>query len=153
MNVVDTIVRDNRGSGIVLNADASAVLDHVRSEHNGVQGFAAAPATSDATATVSDSVFVHNAANGIIVTSGPSTTARVHVERSVMSNNGGAGFFEFASASGGSAIAMLTRNAIAHNGGDGIAMSGDSLGVSNGYVADNAIYDNNIGIHVLGQAG
>jgi hypothetical protein len=151
--VIDTIVRDNGGSGIVMNADASIVLDHVRSEHNGVQGFAAAPATSDATATVSDSVFVHNVANGVILTSGPSTTARLHVERSVLSNNGGAGFFAFASASGGSAIPMLDHNAIAHNVGPGVLFSSDDPGVTWGFISNNAIYNNGIGVQTKGTRG
>ncbi len=37
--VLDTIVRDNGGSGIGGDTNASIVLDHVRSEHNGYHGF------------------------------------------------------------------------------------------------------------------
>jgi hypothetical protein len=150
--VLDTIVRDNGGSGIVWNADGSAVLDHVRSEHNAVQGLVISPASTTATATVSDGAFVQNVLNGIAVTSGPGTIAYVHVDRSTMSNNGGAGFLEFASASGGQTISMLTRNAIAHNTGIGIVMNGNSLGRADVYLAENTVYHNHTGVHVQGDS-
>ena len=44
MIVLDTIVRDNLGSGVAVVGDlVYAVLDHVRSEHNGGDGFSFAP--------------------------------------------------------------------------------------------------------------
>ena len=48
--VLDTIVRDNGGSGIGGDADAALVLDHVRSEHNGTNGFYLASVTVQARA-------------------------------------------------------------------------------------------------------
>ena len=67
MIVLDTIVRDNGASGIGGDANAFVVLDHVRSEHNGTNGFYLASFSAEASATITDSVFAFNGSNGIWV--------------------------------------------------------------------------------------
>jgi len=54
MMVLDTIVRDNAGHGIaVFSADASIVVDHVRSEHNSSDGILfPAPGSTKAAAAI-----------------------------------------------------------------------------------------------------
>jgi len=84
--------------------------------------------------------------NGIIVTAAANIQAWVHVDHSVLSSNGGAGFLEFASASNGGAFSMLTGNAIGHNGGSGVSANADSPGGAWISLADNAIYDNKGGL-------
>jgi hypothetical protein len=149
MIVVDTIVRDNASSGIVVEGDlASVVLDHVRSMHNGGDGFnfATTVGSLGARATVVDSVFTHNEGKGIGAGAVFGATATLLVERSVMSNNGQDGF-----AAVGVTVtdmnAMLTRNAINDNGGHGILVR-DGLGAA----SENAVHRNSgIGLLVEGS--
>jgi len=148
MVMIDTIVRDNGGSGIVVNA--SAVLDHVRSEHNVVQGLVLSPASTGTSATVTDSVFVYNVVNGIIVTAAANIQTSVHIDHSVMSNNSGAGFLEFASASRGDARSMLTRNTISHNAGPGVGVNADAPGFAEVDLVENAISNNGSGLLLQG---
>ena len=92
--VLDTIVRDNGGSGIYLLANVgSLVLDHVRSEHNGGNGVSldSERGSLGALATIADSVFTHNEGDGIGADSVGGATITLHVDRSVMSNNGQTG--------------------------------------------------------------
>jgi hypothetical protein len=150
MIVQDTIVRDTGGSGIVVVGDLpSAVLDHVRSEHGGGDGFSFAPTAGSlgARATIIDSVFAYNAGKGIGAGSLAGATITVVVERSVMSYNGQDGFA--ATSGAGSAVATLTRNAINDNGGNGIWMQGNTLGAA----SENAVHRNSgYGIFVDGAA-
>lgn len=129
MIVLDTIVRETGGSGIVVVGDlSSAVLDHVRSEHGGGDGLSFAPTAGSvgARATIIDSVFAYNAGKGIGADSLAGATITVVVERSVMSYNGQDGFA--ATSGAGSAVATLTRNAINDKGGNGILMQGNTVG-------------------------
>jgi len=132
MIVLDTIVRDNGGSGIVVFADIpSAVLDHVRSEHNGGDGFNFGPTSGSggALATVVDSVFTHNEGKGIGAASVSGGTITLVVERSAMSSNGQDGFA--AAAPVGSVAAVNVTSSIANdNGGDGIAIIGDGTSLA-----------------------
>lgn len=140
MIVLDTIVRDTGGSGIVVVGDLpSAVLDHVRSEHGGGDGFSFAPTAGSlgARATIVDSVFAHNEGKGIGAGSLSGATISILVERSAISNNGQDGFAATAGA-GSSAVATLTRNAINDNGGHGIWMQGFSTGTA----SENAVHRN-----------
>ena len=103
--VLDTIVRDNVGSGVHLVADlGSLVLDHVRSEHNGGNGVSFTPSAGSigALATITDSVFTHNDGDGIGADAVSGSTITLVVDRSVMSNNGQNGFRAAASAGCGS---------------------------------------------------
>ncbi len=102
--VLDTIVRDNGGSGITLFANVgSLVLDHVRSEHNGGNGVSITPSVGSigALATITDSVFAHNEGDGIRTDSVSGATITLLVDRSVLSHNGQNGF-RAASGTGGS---------------------------------------------------
>ncbi|MEO8674201.1 MAG: right-handed parallel beta-helix repeat-containing protein [Casimicrobiaceae bacterium] len=151
MIIFDTIVRDNAG-GISIAADLTALIDHVRSERNVFDGLYIGPATGDATATVTDSVFAFNGINGIIVNAAAGANAYAQVERTTVSRNGGQGIALTASSSGGTVHAMLTRNAIQRNSGHGILMSGAAPGFVGGFVSENAIHANGLdGINVAGS--
>jgi hypothetical protein len=121
MIVLDTIVRDNGGSGIGVIADGASIdLHHVRIEHHSYDGFhiTPAPGSLGVRATITDSVFTHNGGDGISADSVSGATITLVVERSVMSNNGTNGFR--AAASAGSGVATLSRNTVNDNGGNGI---------------------------------
>jgi len=93
--VLDTIVRDNLGSGVYLAAAVgSLVLGHVRSEHNGGNGvpLKPSPGSLGACATITDSVFAHNEGDGIGADSVSGATITPVVECSVISNNRQNGF-------------------------------------------------------------
>ena len=141
--VLDTIVRDTGGTGIGVGADLPSIsLDHVRSEHNAVDGFHVAPAPGSlgAIATVADSFFTHNGANGIGADEVSGATTTITVERSVMASNGLDGFV-VTEDPGGSAVASVSRNAINDNGGNGISMRGNvSGGASDNVVKRNSGY-------------
>ena len=129
--VLDTIVRDNGGTGIGVGADLPSIsLNHVRSEHNAVDGFHVAPAPGSlgAIATVADSVFTYNGANGIGADTLPGATTTITVERSVMASNGGDGFV--VTESDGSGVATVSRSTINDNGGTGISMGGNMQGTA-----------------------
>ena len=121
--VLDTVVRDNLGSGVYFFANiGSLVLDHVRSEHNGGNGVSITPSVGSigALATITDSVFTHNDGDGIGADAVSGATITLVVDRSVLSYNGQNGVR--AAASAGAAVANLSRNVINDNGGNGIFM-------------------------------
>jgi hypothetical protein len=130
MIVLDTIVRDNGGTGIYVEGDiVQAVLDHVRSEHNLGAGLyvAPAPGSPGALATVIDSLFTHNAGKGVwAATSSGGTTISIVVEHSAISNNGQDGFALHIGV-GATGKATLTRNVLNDNGGIGIWLSATNL--------------------------
>jgi len=142
MSVRDTVVRDNAGAGIDVTGDLpSAVLDHVRSEHNGGDGFHLAPTAGSlgALATITDSVFTHNGGNGIAADSVSGATFTIVVERGVMASNGLNGFV--ANVPGGSAgVATVSRSALNDNAGDGLSILG--AGTINSGALGNAAHRN-----------
>jgi hypothetical protein len=126
MVVLDTIVRDNGGSGIVIGGDLpSAMLDHVRSEHNGGNGLDVAPIAGSVgiLVTAIDSVFTHNEGKGIGAAALTGATLTIAVERSVMSYNGQEGLA--AASNTGAVAANVTRNVFNDNGGHGLFMQGN----------------------------
>jgi len=141
--VLDTIIRDNGGSGIGGDVDASVVLDHVRSEHNGTNGFYMASVTLEARAMISDSVFAFNGANGVWVAAPNSGDMFAQIERSVVADNVGVGIKIGAGHFGTTgANAVLTRNAIHRNGGDAVQVTG--TGSAHAMVTDNAFSNNTL---------
>jgi parallel beta-helix repeat protein len=123
--VVDTMVRDNQGTGIAVVADmGSAVLDRVRVEHSAFNGFyvVATPGSAGVLATVVDSVLTHNGVNGIWADTVSGSTTTIVVERSVISYNGDNGFKGTAAV--GSQVATLDGTVANDNGGHGIWSSG-----------------------------
>jgi hypothetical protein len=148
--VLDTIVRDNLDSGIYVGAaNGSALLDHVRSEHNVFEGF---HITQGANATIVDSVFTHNLRNGIMALTVAGAMTSVQLERSILSNNGGEGFGTTVGAVAFAVVrATLRRNAISGNGGDGVLISAVTPGVARGFLLDNSVHESGgIGIHANG---
>ena len=138
--VLDTVVRDNLGSGVTLFADlGSLVLDHVRSEHNGGNGVSFTPGAGSpgALATIADSIFVHNDGDGIGTDSVSGATITLVVERSVMSSNGQNGF-RAGTAVGGSGVVTVSRSAINDNGGHGVSI----LPGVNATVSENVLHRN-----------
>jgi len=100
LSVLDTIVRSNGGTGIGIAADASVVVDHVRSEQNSCDGFYIAPSATFARATITDSIFAWNGCNGISVESTPGADTNVGVQRSTMMENSISGFSAIGPGSG-----------------------------------------------------
>ena len=143
--VLDTIVRDNAGSGIGGDANASIVLEHVRSEHNGTNGFYLASLSAQASATIIESVFAFNGSNGIWIASTGMGRTFAQIERSVMSDNGGAGI-KISNRDVADTYAGVTRNSIHHNFGDGVAVVGTSGSALRAAVSENAIFANDIGL-------
>lgn len=137
--VLDTIVRDNGGSGIGGDVDASVVLDHVRSEHNGTHGFYMASLLGEARAMISESVFAFNGSNGVWVAATGTGTTFAQVERSVLADNGGGGI-KINSALNASIGAVVTRNAIQRNTGTAIAFTGPGYVIAT--VSENSILRN-----------
>ena len=121
--VLDTIVRDNGASGIGGDADAFVVLDHVRSEHNGTNGFYRASLNAEAHAAITDSIFAFNATNGIWFAATGSGLTYGQVERSVLADNSANGV-KTTSTAGTLVKAAVTRNAIHRNAQCGVAAAG-----------------------------
>jgi parallel beta-helix repeat protein len=149
MIVLDTVVRDNTGSGIVVGGDVPvAVLDHVRSEHNGGDGLNVAPTGGSigVLVTVTNSLFTRNEGRGIGAGALPGATLTIVVERSVMSYNGQDGVVT--NSTTGATAATLTRNMINDNGGHGIWLQGNTKGTA----SENALHRNSgNGIRVEGD--
>ena len=145
MIVLDTIVRDNTdGVGLVAK-DASIQLDHVRSEHNQNGGFyiAPTPGSMRASATITDSVFSYNGANGIWVDTVGGATTSTQVERSVMNDNGHDGLT--ATSGAGYAYVTLARNAIGTNGYDAIELVAPPTGRITAVMSENVLqYPGNV---------
>jgi hypothetical protein len=138
--VLDTIVRDNLGSGVYLLADIGyLVLDHVRSEHNGGNGVSLTPSVGSigAVATITDGVFTHNEGDGIGADAIAGSTITLVVERSVMSSNGQNGFRMGADVAG-SVVATVSRSLINDNGINGILIGTNVLA----NVSENVVHRN-----------
>ena len=148
--VIDTIVRDNGGSGIGGDSNAFVVLDHVRSEHNGTNGFyMAAFAHGDTNASISDSVFALNGSNGIWVAATDTSFMSAQIERSVVANNGDDGI-RINARLDAFIGATVSRSVVARNAANGISVNGP--GYAETTVSDNAIvHHNDIGIHADGS--
>jgi hypothetical protein len=147
--VLDTVLRDNGGQGIGIKASASALLDHVRSEHNALDGFVIEPQLgADGNATIADSVFAYNGGTGVYInTLSPGGFPTVQIERSVISNNALAGVLCVGNDS--DVFITLTRNAINRNGHPGVEVIATGVGVSCAVrMSENAIL-NNVGGGVL----
>jgi hypothetical protein len=111
LSVVDTIVRNNGGTGIGIAADSSVTIDHVRSEHNSFDGFYIVPGAAHARASITDSLFAWNGANGINVDCVSVAEVFVAVERSTMRENGGSGV----TAHGGQGQVTIARSVFVQN--------------------------------------
>jgi hypothetical protein len=153
MIVQDTIVRDNGGAGILVIADGTALLNHVRVEHNAVDGLYVVPSTTGATVNITHSIFAYNGANGIRADTAANAKTFMQVESSNVTQNGAAGFTTTASQSGAVAFATLRRSTFIRNGGDGIFASSTNPGHMVGIVSENDVSTNGAdGIHVSGTA-
>lgn len=147
--VIDTIVRDNGGSGVGGDSNAFVVLDHVRSEHNGTNGFyMASIVDGEANVSISDSVFALNGSNGIWVAATDVSRMFGQIERTVVANNGDDGI-RLSAQQDAFIGATVTRNAVTRNGVNGILVNGPGFaGVT---VSENAIlHHQEIGVHANG---
>src|SRR5215470_14484058 len=119
LSVLDTIVRSNGGTGIGIAADASVIVDHVRSEQNKFDGFYIVPGATQAKAVITDSIFAQNGVNGISVDSAIGALTSVDVERSTLSDNSANGLIVFGNA--GNAIVVIARSAMHKNSAAGFS--------------------------------
>jgi hypothetical protein len=153
MIIVDSIVRDTSGTGIGISADASVVLDHVRSENNVFDGFYIVPASAEATATISDSVFADNGGTGVRIDTIASATTYAQVEHSTIAGNAGHGFSAVASGSDARANVTLMRSSVHRNGVDGVLLSGNSPALVSAFISESAIAGNSgDGVHLHGAS-
>jgi len=120
LSVLDTIVRSNGGTGIGIAADASVVIDHVRSEQNAFDGFYIIPGTTTAQAAITDSLFAWNGTNGVSIDSVPGRHTHVAVERSVMPANSGSGLSAYGTGFG---FVTVGRNVFSNNADAAISVS------------------------------
>jgi hypothetical protein len=152
--IVDSIVRDNGSNGILVSADASAVIEGVRVEHNGSDGISITAMSSLATASIRRSTMVNNAAAGLAAIR-PDGSAQIDVvvEDCVLSQNAGDGAFIGGFAATGGVSATLSHSAFGSNGLSGISVfapGGLEVLVD---ATDNRFVDNpNAGIKVDGGA-
>ncbi|MEO8674198.1 MAG: right-handed parallel beta-helix repeat-containing protein [Casimicrobiaceae bacterium] len=145
LSVLDTVVRGNGGAGISVAANSAVVIDRTRVEKNGADGFFLATSTGEATATLTNSVFAYNGANGIAVNSNANAKVYVQVEGTSISSNGAHGFVAVTSAMTSDAQVSFARNAVNGNGGDGITLSGATgaiLATLTVQLADNVMHAN-----------
>lgn len=143
MAVLDTVVRDNGGAGILLITDASMLLDGVRIEHNAADGVYVTAIASLADATIRNSVMSYNGAAGLAVamSSSPAVT-KFAVESSILSRNAGDGVYAGGNATG-QIIGVVRRNTIVGNGLSGIsAFNLTNPGQSSVQTADNSFSGN-----------
>lgn len=122
--VLDSVVRDNGGTGISMNADASLLVDRVRVEHNGGDGIYVAGANSPV-ATIRNSVLSFNGAGGLAAAApgNSSGNTSVTVEGCALAQNAGDGAF-IGGASGGRTWVSLRRNSFHRNGLSNISAYG-----------------------------
>jgi len=143
MVVLDTIVRDNIGAGVLVQTDASAVFDNFRAEHNAGDGVFVLAGRTIADATIRRSVLSHNGGAGVFaaIPPSPARTALV-IEDSIMANNVGDGV-TVGGISTGVVDAAVSRSAISGNG-----LSGVSVFATNGF-ASAEVTENTFGPHPI----
>jgi len=132
MIVLDTISRGNGDGGFVLvAANATIVLDHVRSEGNGSVGFyiAPTPAAIYARASISNGLFARNGKYGLWADSVAGAGTYVVVERSTFVDNLGTSVEATSGASDSLVAITLDHNAIS-----GIYFAFEGLGILPGQV-------------------
>ena len=121
MVVLDTIVRDNIGAGVLVQTDASAVFDNFHAEHNAGDSVRVVAGSDAAYATIRRSVLSHNGGAGVFAVI-PSFTAITYlmIEDSVVANNAADGITVGGTA-GGQVQAEVRRNSITGNGLSGVS--------------------------------
>lgn len=137
--VLDTISRDNGDGGFALvAANASIVLDHVRSEHNVNVGFyiAPTPGSTAANATIADSLFAENGGIGIWADTVGGALTSIQVQRTILANNASYGFQATSAAALSYANVTLTNNTAT----SGIYLLGISPGGVSSMLSENAVY-------------
>lgn len=149
LTILDTIVRDNGGAGILAAVDASSILDHVRVEHNGGGGIFIQSVSTLARAIVRDSVVAFNGSNGIWIASSGSGSTSAQVEHSILADNGAAGLR--ISGAGSIVWATATRNTIHGNAGAGVALTRAGAGNAIAIVSESQILLNSAGISADGS--
>jgi Right handed beta helix region len=137
ISVSNTLISDNGGSGINIDAFGSGttngVLDDVDINNNGNFGLDVGTSSQTINVTVSDSVIANGASAGIFA-SGGGTPLNVMVRHSTITNNGGSALEAF----GTGATVRVTRSTITGNSSGWSVFSG---GVMLSY-ADNNIDGN-----------
>jgi len=116
--VVDTMIRDNQGTGLDIFGDGSIVLEHVRSERNTFDGFALNPLFAEVHVSITNSAFASNGRHGINIGTGPANAVpRVVIDRSALVHNLGHGLLQNSTTA--TSFVGLTRTTIHSNGSYG----------------------------------
>ncbi len=141
--VLDTIVRDNGGTGILMSTDGNLLLDGVRVEHNAGDGVSAQAATGIAKASIRNSVMSYNGQGGMAaIRPGPGAQTSVAIETSMMTGNAGDGVF-VGSVLGGYADVSLARNTISGNHLSGVSVfDGSGSGYVYAWLTENQFSSN-----------
>lgn len=142
--ILDTIVRDNGGTGILMSTDGNLLLDGVRVEHNAGDGVSALAATGTASASIRNSVMSYNGQGGFAaIRPGPGARTSAAIESSMMTGNSGDGVF-VGSIYGGDADVSLTRNTISGNHLSGVSVfdGNGSAGYVKAWLAGNLFSHN-----------
>ncbi len=142
--VIDTLVRDNAQTGILVQADANTLIDHTRIEHNAGDGIGIVATAALTVATIRNSVMASNGQGGLAAFRPPgSSLTQVVVEDSILSMNAGDGAFVGGVDSGG-VETTFRRNTLARNGLSGVSVfDGASSGLNvEAWLIDNTFVEN-----------
>lgn len=154
--VMDSIVRDNGSDGISVAADnGSLMLDRVRIQDNAQNGVSVAITGGFPSLTITDSVVAGNSMNGVTAAATGNTSLLIQVERSILSDNGAAGFRAFVPAAPGPQIrASLSRNGFKGNLSEGISLQGSGPASVVANIIENTVqydFETGAGIKVDGN--
>jgi len=141
--MLDTIVRDNAGTGVLMSTDGNLLMDGVRVEHNAGDGVSAQAAIGIAKASIRNSVMSYNGQGGMAaIRPGATAQTSVAIESSVLTGNGGDGVF-VGSVLGGYADVSLARNTISGNHLSGVSVfDGSGSGYVYAWIAENQFSSN-----------
>jgi parallel beta helix pectate lyase-like protein len=149
--VTDTTVRGSHGAGILIQANATVLVDRCRIEGNGGDGVAGMSAGGKL--TVTDSLVARNVVHGIRVEASAAGNWDVTVARGTIEGNGINGVV-IGPGTNGIYRAAVTGNMVRGNGNDGIFVFGSSGETATALAGNNqSVANASVGIHCDGLAG
>ena len=121
--VLDSIVGDNGGTGILMQADGDLLLDGVHVEHNAGDGASATAVAGLASAHIRNSNLSYNGAAGVAAfnPAPPSARTSVDIEASMLTGNSGDGVFAGGVAAGSTDV-TLARSTVSGNQLSGVSV-------------------------------
>lgn len=150
--VQDTALRDNGGSGVVVNGATIAILNEVRVENNSAHGVSA---SGGASMSLKDSRVSNNGQLGVAVDAsvGFGLPTRVTLEDTIVTGNVADGAKVSSSLNGSVATLDAVRSTFARNGGNGLWALASSPAVTVVTVTDSIVADNtSAGLYATGSA-